>query len=253
MIACQACGYSNPLGRVFCQKCGTKLDLSRVRPPGSADAKPGEVSVGIRKDEKKPGKKALKWAIRIFDIVLVAAVAFCIYQIWQEPSVRKLTINLGESAKVKDDRGKIEYAIEHQQQVTLQMTDAALNAYLASVSDLGKSSDQGMLRTESLTLFFEKELVNIVYVRKIVIRGWEKRIVLQYKGRPIADGGEFRFQPVHGSIGNLTVPSFAYGIYERNFARLFQNFETERGLLGKLSQIQVEPGKATLDYKPATK
>lgn len=254
MIACQACGYNNPLGRVFCQKCGTKLDLSKVRPPGMADdgkGGSGGVTVGVKKEEKKKGKSVIKTAVRIFDLVLIIVVGYCIFRVWQEPAYKSSGTSPNEAERLKVDREKLEVAIGNKRPFKLIIADMALNSYFYSVSDAGKPTDTGAFRTEKIVLSTEKDLVDVVYVRKIVIGSWEKRIIMQYWGRPIVDGGDFRFQPVKGKVGELGVPSFALGSYERNFARLFENFDAERALLGKLTQIQVEPGRVTLAYEPA--
>jgi hypothetical protein len=256
MIVCNACGYDNPLGRVFCHKCGTKLDLAKVRPPGSVDDSKGgkgsgAVTIGVKREEKKKGKSFVKTLIRIFDVVLIAVVAYCIFRIWQEPTYKSTGTSPNETEQVKLNREKLEFAIANKSRFKIILTDMAVNSYFQTVSDAGKSSDTGTFRTEKIQLLSEKDLIDIVYVRKIIIGSWEKRIIMQYWGRPIVDGGEFHFQPVRGRIGELGVPSFALGPYERNFARLFQNFDSERELLGKLTTIQVEPGKITLAYEPA--
>jgi len=250
MIACQACGHSNPLGRVFCQKCGTKLDLSKVRAPGSGESG-GGITVGVKKDDEKTKKKsALRRAIHIFDAVLVVALVLFVVLIWQEPPVKNVLNSPSEGDRVKLDRDKLEFAMNTKRKFTLTMTDIGLNSYLASISDITKPETSGTFRTDKIVVLPEQGLVNVVSIRKIVIGGWSKNIVMQFVGEPVIDGGEFRFRPVRGSIGKLPVPSFVMGLYENNFARLFQQFSSERGLLGKLSDIQVEPGKITLVYEP---
>ncbi|MSR65382.1 MAG: hypothetical protein EXS18_06335 [Verrucomicrobiae bacterium] len=189
--------------------------------------------------------------IRIFDLVLIAVVGYCIYLIWQEPTYKSTGTSSNETEQVKLDLVKLERAIDTKGRHKIILSDMALNSYFQSISDTDKSNDTGMFRTEKIKLIAEKDLVDVVYVRKIVIGSWEKLIIMQYWGRPIVDDGDFRFQPVRGRVGELDVPSFALGPYERNFARLFQDFDSERVLLGKLTQIQVEPGKITLAYDSA--
>src|SRR5207247_4785635 len=112
----------------------------------------------------------------------------------------------------KLDREKLEYAITAKRAYKMSLSDTGLNSYLASVSDPGKSAEQGMLRTENISVVPEKDLVNVIYVGKIVLGSWQKHIVMQYEGEPVVDGGDFRFRPRRGSLGKLPVPSFALGV-----------------------------------------
>lgn len=249
MISCQACGHSNPLGRVFCQKCGTKLDLSKVRPPGSAPEE-GGITVGVTRDDKSKKKTALKTAVRIFDVLLVLAVGFGIYLVWQVPDVKSPGTSSLEAATLKGQREKLEFAMSNKKPYKIEFNDMTLNSYLNTISDMGKSSNEGAFRTKRIYLVSENDLIDVVSVREIVIGGWTKDIVMQYRGRPIVDGEDFRFQRVSGAIGKLPVPSFALGLLEKNYARLFQDFQSERALLGKLSEIQLEPNKIALVYEP---
>jgi hypothetical protein len=250
MIGCQACGHQNPLGRVFCQKCGTKLDLSKVRAPGIGGGEPGSnVTIGVKKDDGKKGKNALKTAIRIFDVLLIVALVAVIALVWQEPPVPSISDSPSMADKVKLEREKLEFAISVKRAYKLSISDVALNSYLAAVSDIDKVEESGVFRTDKTVLVPQQDLVNVVSIRRVVVGSWQKQIVLQYLGRPVVDGGEFRMQAVSGTIGKLPVPGFLMGPYERNFARLFQNFSKEQELLGKLAQIQVEDKKVTLQYE----
>lgn len=252
MIACQACGHSNPLGRVFCQKCGTKLDLSKVRPPGSDPGEGGAsgVTVGVKKEDQKRGKTALKTAIRIFDMVLLVAVIAGIVLMWQQPAVKSSGTSSIEASAVKIQREKLDFAISNKRPYEVKLDDMQMNSYLASVSDMGKSSNTGLFQTDAISLSSQAGTVQVDYVRKIVIKDWEKKLVMRFAGRPESDGSDFRFVPVSGSIGKLPIPGFGLKIYSRNFARLFADLDSERELLAKLTGITAEPNKLTLRYDP---
>jgi uncharacterized OB-fold protein len=242
MISCQACGHGNPLGRVFCQKCGTKLDLTKIRAPGGGEGA-GGVTIGVRKDDDKK-KSPLKIAIRIFDIVLILAVIAVLVLVWLEPTVKGMLNSPSEAEKVKLEREKLEFAISAKRSYKFSISDIGLNSYLLNVAEVQKS-----IGDDKLALVPEQNLVAVVYIRKFRIGGFEKNIVMQYVGEPVVDAGEFRFRPVRGSLGKLPVPGFALGLYERNFARVFQNFGDERALLAQLTSIQVDPQKVTLSYE----
>lgn len=252
MIACQACGYSNPLGRVFCQKCGTKLDLSKVRPPGSEPGESGAsgVTVGIKKDDKKGGKKTWKTIVRILDVILLVAVIGGLVLIWQQPEVKSSGTSSIEASAIKLQREKLAFAISNKRPYEIKLDNMQLNSYLASVSDMGKSSNTGLFQTDTISLSSQQDTVQVDYVRKIAIQTWEKKIVMRFVGRPESDGSDFRFVPVSGSIGKLPIPGFGLKIYSRNFARLFADLDSERELLAKLTGIKAEPNKLTLSYQP---
>src|ERR1051325_5098373 len=163
MIACQACGHNNPLGRVFCQKCGTKLDLSRVRAPGGGGGETeGGVTVGVRREERPRSKAILRTAIRGFDVLLIVGVIVVLVLMCQEPTVQIGLHSAADGDKVKQEREKLEYAITAKRAYKMSISDVGLNSYLAAVSDAGKSGEQGILRTESIALLPGKDLVNVV-------------------------------------------------------------------------------------------
>ena len=47
MVKCTKCGADNPLGRVFCQACGSKLDLSAMTSESVAE-RPADADVLAR-------------------------------------------------------------------------------------------------------------------------------------------------------------------------------------------------------------
>lgn len=70
MVLCKKCGNDNPLGRVFCTKCGTKLELTHM----SADHVQEEV-----KHWSDPIRKYWKYPAGLVVVLILAMVGLALY------------------------------------------------------------------------------------------------------------------------------------------------------------------------------
>jgi hypothetical protein len=75
MVVCKKCGNENPLGRVFCVKCGTKLDLTHMT---------SEHVVEIQKSWSDP---FVKYWPKAAAAVIILAVALVVLALWPTSGV----------------------------------------------------------------------------------------------------------------------------------------------------------------------
>lgn len=148
MIICKKCGTQNPLGRVFCQSCGTKLDLSAM----STDV----VSEAVK----------VNWFVKHwtkFAILLVAILLIPVFlSLW---SVQGAIGEKGVRVKAKDAVERnltLVTGLRAGQRVGPEFTEADINGYFENfeneklkIDGFSVSIKKGLITARLLKSFFK--------------------------------------------------------------------------------------------------
>jgi len=241
MIACPKCGYDNELGRIFCHSCGTKLDLTQIRPPGQGGKK-----------LRKPGGST-KIVRRALDVVILAVLGVVIYLLAQVPEVKVPKPTQEDLAAVDGKLAELEQLLASPQAAMIEVKPGEFNAFL-NQGKFSQQSGSGAVKPLVMYAEFGKGEVTMVFLGEFNLGPITKKIYVTYTGRPVADGKEFVFKPTGGQIGAMPI---AVGIMETTglvknwFGTLLGGLKTEKGLLDRVSRIQVTPERALLIHQPA--
>lgn len=183
MIICPKCAYDNPLGRVFCGKCGTKLDFSHT-----SSQEMSQKSEGSWISEN--------WRKIVYLIVLLLLVPV-VMVFWPKSGiVGKPPSNGGEK--------KVEYsvkavaAVKKGQLVNAAFAEEDLNAYLQVVK-------AGPWKVESFSVAAMQGFFKVRMVQSLIDSGKKVGNV------PVAIKLSYEVVCVPTTGGNVTVPQAAIG------------------------------------------
>jgi len=251
MLPCQNCGYDNELGRVFCHKCGTRLDLSAIRPPGyieeesdqKAAARPATGKGGqadekkliiLGVDQKKKSGTASKAANVIVLVILIAVVGIGA-AIVLPPTLPN--VDFGDEESGKDAKTKLEQLDEmakNNYTTTVELTEPEVNWYIGDTLLRDENSAFGKVLDVQIDL--EEEHVSCI-VKKELYSGIEMVMILT--GTPTVSGGRLGFDVTAASAGKLTVPGPGQDWVKTQFANLWEDFAKDRTVLEKLEKVEL--------------
>lgn len=245
MLTCQKCGYDNELGRIFCHQCGTKLDLSQIKPPGQGGKKlrrRGTTSIG----------KVLSLTFRLGVLILLIGTVALGFMV---PALRALNITDKDRQAVRDKRYRLEQMMLQRKAVETDLNEVELNAYLSTFTfEKPKEGGGLVMQPTNLQIELGDGAVTLVLVGIVKLPGnIEKKLAFRLRGLPALENSEFVFKPVGGAIGALPLPaavvqntSFLQGYFDSIFGSLLD----EKSLLDKMASISVTPSAVRLSYKP---
>ncbi len=246
MVSCPKCGYSNELGRIFCHKCGVKLDLEEVRPPAAR---------GVQ--ARGPGwsaKRIVGLAVRL--VVLVGVVVMVALVLQVPPS--------GESNPGKRDVQGIEYKrlelermIQQKKAGTIMLSDGEINSYIEQIITAPGARNLILVPT-TVQVELGNGDVKVVVIGEVKFgESLKKQLAFSYIGLPMIEGNRFIFRPTGGSIGRLPIHPIILrytGLLDRYYAQLFGSLSGDRELLNALASISVDSKRGVeLKYDPTSR
>jgi hypothetical protein len=244
MLNCPKCGHNNELGRIFCHRCGAKLDLDQIKPP----------SRGGKSLHRKKTIGPRQIIRRVIDLAVIAVIVWVIYLLVQVPAIRPIETKPENIQTLTKRRLAFELKMDRRQDATLEITEAELNAYLGQFG-FGKAEGRGLaVNPTQFQVETGSGAVSLVLLGEIRFGGdWTKRIHLRYTGVPAIKGGHLVFEPVAGVIGALPIHPWLLentGLMARYFGQILGNFTEDQQQLERLATIEVQPGRVTLVYRP---
>jgi uncharacterized membrane protein YvbJ len=152
MILCPKCGNDNPLGRVFCTKCGAKLDFSHTSSQ--------EMAVKVKVSWfSQHGKKV----IYLIVLIILAPVLLAFWP--RTGRIGKLSTSGGE--KKVESGAKAVAAVKKGQVVTAAFLEEDLNAYFQKQNTNAASRQISMSSTQG---FFNVRMVNTLFQSGLKIK-----------------------------------------------------------------------------------
>lgn len=221
-VKCVRCGAANELNRVFCSKCGGKLDLSNV-------------STG----ERSRSARLVSGLVRLVVSFLILAIAGLM--LWPvEPSGA-----LGSAADVRAMTGTLQFfqqAIQNRAVVDRVITEAQVNGYLDEVLRQNREA----LRSEGFRLGIRE--INVSFTREdfivLVLANWGP-ISLSYeiKAVPLVKSGRFEVVVKRARWGHLPLPEPAAAWISKRVAGMFLRMEKELAILNSLGRCDLGNGR----------
>lgn len=247
MIICPRCNHDNPLGRIFCMKCGERLDLSRVKSPAEMERekKEGKVSTGSVLQQKAPINYVLlaKRAARICVLIILAVIG---YLLWQQPSLKVIPITQAFKEIGEEKISDLKDAVKSEDKIVREFNEAELASYI-----------EGRLKYTPSEGFFDwalsKVLVELNQNEVSVVSFWSvggknhhHDFIMKHTGKVRVERGSLGFEPRSCSIGKLPIPQFLFGLFSKKLATLADRFKEEFSAAAKQGQVTIEPGKVTV-------
>ena len=223
---CSLCGAPNELNRLYCMKCGAKLNLERVE-------RQLQQSVG-----RQRAASFFRRLIRMGILLGLATVLGLL--LWPSPSVGEL----GQRTDADLYRLKASAlldAIKAQSAEQVQISEREINAYLAETVQSSQPTNAPSLvelRVAKVSLMFRKEHLHLYIcgVRGPVQLSYEFELV------PSIQNGTLQFEICRVRWGHLKFPSFVGPWLLSRISPLFMQMKQERYVLSHLSALESDDG-----------
>ncbi len=220
-VTCQRCGYENELSRLFCLRCGGRLDLRRVT--AKEVAPPRRSSWG-------PGK-----LFRLVSVLAALGVLFLILWPVEPRGSRGIRADAAQLAnKIKD----LDNATDRGKAMSVLVSEAEANAYVAdaverSLRDLPPSSYRLQLREVNLTFTPSRFIV-------LIAAHWGPlRLTYELKGTLSKDR---EIEVIGTRWGHLPLFGVGNAWLVRGMTGVFAGMRREAELMSRLGRVELEWG-----------
>ena len=234
VIQCPQCHQGNELGRIFCTRCGTKLDMSRMTRSSSGRS---FNMVGF-----------LRGGVRV--VIFLVLLVLLLLLIWPTALAGKRGTD-DEVAVLLGQRQPLARAVQDKREAKVDVTESALNAYLAASLKAAHSNEEAvaiwMLRLEELNVALQPGVVTVT-----TLSHWGPlAITWELSGAPKMTEGRFALDVKSGRIGHLGLPQAGADWMASRVAVLFNRWSADHELLDQLAGVTVDKDMVTLVTKVA--
>lgn len=239
MIACSNCGKDNELGRIFCLKCGAKLDLNAIAAPSSAK------NPAMRKARKAAGAVVSNTFITTAKTLLVALSAAAITLMFMPPAMTRFKSTVQDSDTFDDKKFQLEDAVNSNHSLTVSMGEREINGMLKRHVKSLNNDFKSDVKIGSIYASCDNDMVTFSIDRK-----WKYfHIFLVYATKPELKSGKMVFKPAGGAIGRLPFPRATWAPYSNLLSPLWEKFRFDKQTLDQLASIKIQTNYVTLAYE----
>ncbi len=226
-VKCVRCGAQNELNRLFCSRCGTRLDMRNVRSEGSRSGGIGRFIANLFRAA-----------------VYLAVFGVMGLMLWPVQPVGALG-QAEDEQSIMLKRDAVLDALDRHVSVTEMLSEKEVNAYLAAV--LARSS--GATTSKGLQLGIRE--INLTFTPTCFVvfidAGWGPvRLTYEVTGTPVVGEGSFGVKVSAARWGHLPLPGRAAAWMSGRMSGVFSNLEEERRLLDGLSAFELGEGSVRL-------
>ena len=255
MIKCNVCGHDNPLGRVHCVQCGTKIDLSKVVPESMGGGQ-GNVVIKKTRGGAGGGSSGISKLIKFVDAIILAALVIGIAMMWQVPQVKEIANDPAAAMTAKAKFDSLAAAQQGNSDQVAEFTEQEINSYInepSSPRHFEYPEDSGGVLSSRFTRYqfeFGENEATAVAVGFIRLKDLKKKIVIRASGTLGGESGNRQVKLKKLFIGSLPLHSLPFSdkflqpVADQFFR--FQPFEQEWKVLKGTREVQFAGGKAVV-------
>lgn len=244
-LACPSCGFANEENRVFCQNCGTRLEVSaKPGDPPAAESAPsrptsspyGRTRPPLQERQKShaPHSGIVGLLFGFLRTMVLAALVAVAVQIFRPPDAVPAPGQVSEplASRLAAD---LHAARENNYPRTVELPIADANNFLAAritggTGALGARLARCYVAPEgALTRFgVEQHVANYPVYLELAIE-------------PAQSGGVTTAKVVRGSVGRLPIPAPLLPFFSKSFAPVLESLRGPRGWLEAATSITTSP------------
>lgn len=236
MLNCPQCGHDNDIGRIFCAKCGQKLEISRVGVPSS-----------IRRGARK-GKRGLPFpqlalfvARKVVQMALLGAAVAFVVSVWILPRDASRAPGESDLAAYQKTRAALEEAFGNQAGGQFVFREEEMNAKLAeAVANTRKAAGEnaGGLQLDRLTVALGDGVATLTITQK-----WKWfRLAVQATACLKNDGTRWFFAPAEIRVGRWLAPAVTHPHLVPLLERFLADLMAEYQKMGEAAAVEIKPG-----------
>lgn len=239
MIACPNCGKDNELGRIFCLKCGAKLDLNAISAPTSAK------NPSLRKAKKAAKAVVVNTVFTTIKVLLVAFSTAVITLIFIPPSMTRFKCTSEDADTFDEKKFQLEDAVNSNSSLAVNISEREINGMLQRHVKKLNEEFKSEIKLGSIYASCENDTIAFSIDRK-----WRYfHVFLVYTTKPELKNGKILFRPVGGAIGRFPLPQPAIVPYANLLTPLWAKFRFDKQTLDQMSSIKIETNIVTIAYQ----
>ncbi len=246
MLTCSQCGHDNDIGRIFCAKCGQKLELSSIGVPSG-------VRRGARKGKKGvPFLQLVAFVFKKFvQITFLAAAVAWVVSIWILPRDASRAGGEKDLETYQKNRTALEDAFAAKAGGQVTFREEEMNAKLAeAVVNTRKAAGENAsgMQLEKLTVSLGDGTATLTIGQK-----WKWfRLAIQAAARTRNEGGRRIFVPTEIRIGRWLAPAILHPHFVPVLQKFLSDLSAEQQKMEEASAIEIKPGEFSITApKPA--
>ena len=241
-ILCKACGTKNPLGKIYCQKCGETLDLEGL------DKK---IRAGITESVFKRFSRIVRSLIGFLLLAALAAVLVGLFLPVAMPQSGELSLQESKSVETKVDQvvaaclGRVRKPQDGYVFSQEELTYAAnwLTGLLgAAEEDPGFALSPVSLAVEPLNDGTVRLILHSRVLKKLDVYSTLIGTITQ-------KDGVYEFVTTAAKVGKIPLPGKAESVVEKRFGLLFSGLEKLETVSKNAAAVDVSDGKITVKVK----
>lgn len=221
-IKCDACGHFNPVGRLFCAKCGAKLDASRIEHQDAA-----------RK----------RFRMRLVRAAILLLLLAALVQLLRPAPLEGAPGSLEDANRLVARLNRLYDGVQERRFAQEVIHESEVNAYLAGLMAGPREEITEERLREGLAAFrvrMSPGRVSAVWATRV----GALPITYRVEGTPRAGADGFRLEQVRVSAGHLPLPGPVGAWAAARLYRTVEKLESERTLLNALTALDVVERKA---------
>jgi zinc ribbon protein len=243
-LVCPECGHENEPERIYCHRCGARLDRSATALRTSQQKEVKDTQRHVRKMLKRQNVAFRRLFFTISKVVLGACAAAAVIQMILPPDVPSASKDVAPR-QINFD---LENAIYSHRPAQLEYTEEQVNAYLAYTLKSKQSAlNKRLLNFKRAIVGFGEGAVTITAERSLfgyslysgsayAVRAEEGKIVVSNKG---------------GNIGRLPFHPEIMQFMDIIFADLWSALQREQKLIAKMGAIEFHEKQVLLSAPAA--
>jgi len=239
MIACPNCGKDNELGRIFCLKCGAKLDLNAISAPTSAK------NPNLRKARKAAKAVIVNTIFTSVKLLFVAMSAAVITLVFMPPKITRFKSTVEDADTFEEKKFQLEDAVNSNNTLTVNISEREVNSMLKRHVKSLNEDFKSEVKIGSIYASCDNDMMTFSIDRK-----WKYfHIFLVYAAKPELKNGKMVFRPVSGAIGCFPLPRLAVEPYSNLLTPLWSKFKFDKQTLDQLASVKIQTNYITLTYQ----
>ena len=232
MLICPKCGFDNQLGRVFCHSCGDRLDLSRIKPPTTAEKK--------RRQLKRGAMSVVRLVLKL---VIAGGVVLGIVLMCLAPEVAPVLPTNDELVASDAKHVDLEKLAKGHKAGQVMVTAGELNAFLNQKPFTKPTGSDVIIAPVVRRASLSDGRVKLEFLATAHLGTiYDKSLYFACEGQPTIIGGKFVFKPTGIWLGQLPIYPrlpFLMALFEQRIGSLLQELTSDQPLLDKLTAINV--------------
>ncbi len=243
MMQCPQCGTSNRLGAIFCRSCGVKLEVDSVTKDTFE-----QVTGIVPKDKTDAKKRVRRLVLNVVRVAILALLVLGVYLALQLPEVEEPETTSKLAAQFEQTRARLGGAVTREQELTVTITEDALNSYLAERMGATENKGKNFQLLDTWVLFDDGDLDWVIDAKL-----FGRRLRFQYKGKLVVEDDGVVFKPKGLFAARLGALPYPAPLMNKTVSRLWKSIcdeEKNEEILKAISDVKIDGDQITVTVKP---